>query len=152
MSQEWTFGESYISGLVLWLRKKPITNLKQSYYVYAQHACRSSRIKLRKLKLSALEEQLLNTTEGVNVALGKLKPIQEEEEKRASKSSFMEHTSSFVNEFSDFVVRISGIVQTMLPQSPEYTITYGVLLLIFKVGVASFNKNEMIKLFYTRQL
>ena len=140
MSQGWTFGESYICGLVLWLKKKPMTDLKQSYYVHAQHACKSTRTKLRKLKLSALEEQLLNTTEGVNVALDKLKSIQEEEEKRASKSSLMEHTSSFVNGFSDFIVRISGIVQTMLPQSPEYTITYGVLLLIFKVGVVPFKK------------
>ena len=107
-----------------------------SYYALTQKACRSSKSKLKRLKLSAVEERLLDTTEGINVALSKIKKIQEEEEERNRlRSSFMEHTSSFVDGFSDFVVRISGIVQVLLPQSPEYTITYGVLLIIFKVCV-----------------
>ena len=95
-------------------------------------------MRLRRLNLSAREEQLLKTTEGVNVALDKLRQIQEQEDNGAMKSSVMKHASSFTNGFSEFMVKISGIVQTLLPQSPEYTVTYGVLLIIFKVCLMAF--------------
>jgi len=39
----------------------------------------------------------------------------------------------FMESFSEFALRFSGIVEILLPQSPEYTVTYGVVIILFKV-------------------
>jgi len=72
----------------------------------------------------------------------KLKAIQIEQERAASKkSSLGKKSSDFTNNFCDFATRTSGIVEILLPQSPEYTITYGLLLILFKVRI---NKQKIV--------
>jgi len=50
----------------------------------------------------------------------KLRAIQIEQERAASKkSSLGKKSSDFMNNFCDFATRTSGIVEILLPQSPE---------------------------------
>ena len=78
--------------------------------------------------------------------------VAQQNQKKSDKSVAEKRTADFVNGFSDFAVKASGIVMALLPQSPEYTITFvsmslnicpvvflrltrdqGVIILLFKV-------------------
>ena len=47
-----------------------------------------------------------------------------------------------MNGFCEFAGQLSGIVQILLPQSPEYTVTYGLLSLLFKAVVDKQKQQE----------
>jgi hypothetical protein len=46
----------------------------------------------------------------------------------------MQRLSRFVNSFSSFAVRAAAVVKIMVPQSPEYTTPFGLLIVIFDVS------------------
>ena len=104
-----------------------------SFYAPAQEACHRSRERLKKLKLRDDELYLLedvNTSENI---IKKLKEIHAEQEKKAKRPIILQQTSDFLHEFCAFADKTSNIVMLLLPQSPEYTITFGVLFLVFNV-------------------
>jgi hypothetical protein len=59
--------------------------------------------------------------------------MNEEQERKARKTKLEKRSSDFVNGFCEVAVQTSAIVEILLPQSPEYTITYGLLTILFKV-------------------
>ena len=83
------------------------------------------------LEPSELRE--LEATRGIDAVLSRMSDVLKQIEKKSNKSVAEQRTAKFVNGFSDFVVKSSGIVATLLPQSPEYTVTYGIIVLIFQV-------------------
>ena len=92
---------------------------------------------MSKLKLTPDEKQLLLAlpTEGSSL-IAKLTFIVDERQKKTSKPKWRENTNKFFLGFCNVATKASGLVETLLPQSPEYTVTFGVLLLLFKVSSA----------------
>lgn len=102
-------------------------------YAVAEEACRASKARLSKLKLTPEEKQLLASSPNEGSALiTKLNFIMEDRKKWAAQPKWQQTTKQFFVRFCRVVDRTSDLVQALLPQSPEYTITFGVLLLLFK--------------------
>ena len=76
----------------------------------------------------------MERAKGLDDVLEGARKVEVELARKASKSVAERRTGAFINGFCDFVVKASGIVGTLIPQSPEYTVTFGVLLIIFKVS------------------
>ena len=108
-------------------------NILGSFYAAAQNACRISKAHLLKLKLSDEEQKLLSAPPKAEDLKQRLKDIGEVQERQLKKSKMGQISSEFVNRFCDVAIRTSGIVEILLPQSPEYTVTYGLLIILFKV-------------------
>ena len=106
--------------------------IHQSFYAGALQTCLASKSRLIKI-LEPSELRELEATRGVDVVLSKMSDVLKQIEKKSNKSVAEQRTAKFVNGFSDFVVKSGGIVATLLPQSPEYTVTYGIIVLIFQV-------------------
>lgn len=105
-----------------------------SFYAPAQNACAGSHKRLRKLKLLEDEQELVQSSVQPKDIVSKLLQIQAEQHAKASSgTSTGKATSSFVNSFCTFANSISNVVTVLLPQSPEYTVTFGLLFLLFKV-------------------
>ena len=49
-------------------------------------------------------------------------------------SVLMARVARLTNGFCDFATRVSGIVNILVPQSPEYTIAFGLLEIVFNVS------------------
>lgn len=104
------------------------------YYVVAQEASRNSKSRLSKLRLTSDEKRLLleSPADGDGVVT-KMKYILETHERKEKRSKWQKNTSKFFVNFCKVVDKTSALMQPMLPQSPEYTVTFGVLVLLFKV-------------------
>lgn len=104
-----------------------------SLYGAAQNACRMSTARLPKLKLSDEERKLLSAPPKAEDLEKRLKEIADEKEVQLKRSNIGLINSVFVKGFCDVAARTSGIVEILLPQSPEYSILYGMLIILFKV-------------------
>jgi hypothetical protein len=125
-----------LSPPIIYSRAKPYV---PSLYAVALEACHTSKARLSKLKLTVEEKQLLVAlpTEGKSL-IEKLNFIMEDRQKKANQASaakWQKKTSDFFERFCGVVDKTSGLVAALLPQSPEYTITFGVLALLFKVRI-----------------
>ncbi|KAK5656930.1 hypothetical protein OQA88_3452 [Cercophora sp. LCS_1] len=121
------------------------------FYAPAQEACTASKERLGKLNLQDDEKQLAEVASNRDIKPGKiikkLMEIQAEVEKKTNRKSGVKTTSKFVNNFSAFADKASSIIMVLLPQSPEYTVTFGVLFLIFKAVVTKKDREDaLIKL------
>jgi len=81
----------------------------------------------------------LTTSQGLAYVVDKITLVQNDAEAQKSKSAFWRDAADFGNRFCKFVVRFSDVVEVLLPPSPEYTVTYGLLLLLFKVSKDRFS-------------
>lgn len=107
---------------------------QHSLYSQAQNACHRSRARLSRLDLSSEEQALLAQKWNGEAIVAKIGEVHQEQEKKLRKTKLQQKSSDFVNNFCKVVDQMSAIVQLMLPQSPEYTVTLGMLLILFKVG------------------
>ncbi|KIM98562.1 hypothetical protein OIDMADRAFT_56911 [Oidiodendron maius Zn] len=114
------------------------------FYAAAQNACRISKARLLKLKLSDEEQELLSAPPKAEDLRQRLKDIGEVQERQLKKSKMGRISSEFVNGFCDVAIRTSGIVEILLPQSPEYTVTYGLLIILFKSVVTKKDREEFL--------
>ncbi|KAK0611412.1 hypothetical protein B0T14DRAFT_327836 [Immersiella caudata] len=113
------------------------------FYAPAQDACTKSQQRLRQLKLLEDENCLLQESYESEDLLAKLHQIQAEQYDRASKRTpTSKTTSKFVNSFCTFAESVSNIVMVLLPQSPEYTVTFGMLFILFKAVVTKKDREE----------
>ena len=87
--------------------------------------------------LSPADLRELEAHKGIDVVIGKINLVSKEIAKKSFKSTAEKKTADFINGFCDFAWKTSAIVSTLLPQSPEYTVTFGVMMLIFKVGLSA---------------
>ncbi|KAH0545285.1 hypothetical protein FGG08_000584 [Glutinoglossum americanum] len=114
-----------------------------SFYAPAQDACAKSQQRLRKLKLQDEEHLLLQSSIKPEDIVSKLLQIQTEQEERTSKStSTGKATSDFFNSFCTFADNISQVVTVLLPQSPAYSVTFGMLFILFKAVVTRKDREE----------
>ena len=64
----------------------------------------------------------------------KLQFIVDNHKNRFRQPNWQEKTGDFLKRFCRVVDKTSKLVETLLPQSPEYTISYGIIVLLFKVS------------------
>jgi len=131
----------YTSGIDFWfgielLKLSGRSLIYSSFYAPAQEACVRSRERLGKLKLRDDELSLLNNFTTSDNITKKLKEIHAEQEKKLNRPVAVQRASKFFQEFCTFADKTSNIVMLLLPQSPEYTVTFGMLFLVFNVCVA----------------
>jgi hypothetical protein len=98
-------------------------------------ALRATEGRLEKLRLSPEERKTLTSSSNLDVITKKASEVRKQHESELGEvAPARKWLARFTNSFSDFAVRVSGIVELLLPQSPEYTITYGLLMVVFKVS------------------
>ncbi|KAF2028629.1 hypothetical protein EK21DRAFT_90449 [Setomelanomma holmii] len=102
------------------------------FYAAAHDACRATKTRLKALDLKVDEFESINSARGLDVLLQKIQQTTEAQEQASKRHPVMKKAGHFVEIFSEFVTRTSGIIELLVPQSPEYRMTYGVLLLVFK--------------------
>ena len=84
--------------------------------------------------MSPEERKTLTSSRNLEGIIKKASEVRQQHDSELGKaSSTMKWLANFTNGFCGFAVKVSGIVELLLPQSPEYTITYGLLMVIFKV-------------------
>jgi hypothetical protein len=93
-----------------------------------------SRQKSREWHLAKHEEDLLQKTVRLEAVLECLVQTQELASIQQKRSRAWKATTDFTNSFCEFSLRFSSIIKILLPQSPEYTMSYGLLALLFKVA------------------
>jgi hypothetical protein len=107
----------------------------------------STKLLDRGLKVSREDRSLLNvrTAEWLSTAGGhilvqnQIRELAERQQKiEDEQSEWWKLTTDFANNFCDFAYKLSGILNILVPQSPEYSITYGALIVVFKVSADSF--------------
>jgi hypothetical protein len=148
--------EWYEPGIDIWyVLFKPQTcmlvadNLGISLYEDARRAMRdvSTNLLDKGLKVSKEDRNLLNirtaewlsAPEGYLYVQNKIRELAERQQKiEDEQSEWGKLTTDFANNFCDFAYKLSGIVNILVPQSPEYSIPYGVLIVIFKVSSKAF--------------
>lgn len=75
--------------------------------------------------------------------LEKLLQVQDEMERKSNKkSAFAKKASDFIYNIAGFGEQISSLVRVLLPESPEYTVTLGMFLLLFKAVVTQKDREE----------
>jgi hypothetical protein len=84
--------------------------------------------------LTSDERQLLAVIPtSSDAVIEKLSHILEELEKKSKRPKGVQRANQFFSTFCQVVGKTSGLVNTLLPQSPEYTIPFGMLIILFKV-------------------
>jgi hypothetical protein len=101
-------------------------------FTAAHDACQATQARLKDLDLDADEFESVNSARGLDILMKKIQQTTEAREQASQKHPIMKKAGHFVEVFSEFVTRTSVIIELLLPQSPEYRTTYGVLLLVFK--------------------
>jgi hypothetical protein len=96
------------------------------------------KLKLRDDELSLLD----NSTTSDNIT-EKLNEIHAEQEKKSRRPAVIQRASKFIEEFCAFADKTSNIVMLLLPQSPEYTVTFGLLFLVFNVCVVKLGISQL---------
>lgn len=109
-----------------------------SFYSSAQDACRLCEASLKKLKLSHAERDLLEKSDSLDIIVKRMKAVMKEYDDETEQSPAVKKLGRFVNSFCEFATRMSGLVQILLPNSPEYTITFGSMMIIFTVHIDKF--------------
>ena len=92
-----------------------------------------SKQKIRDWHLTKHEDELLKKTMGLEAVLEDLVRAQELAPVQQKRSKAWKATTDFTIAFCEFSLRFSSIVKILLPQSPEYTMSYGLLALLLKV-------------------
>lgn len=94
--------------------------------------------------LNVRTAEWLSTSDGHLYVQRQIREIADQQQKlEDSESETWKLTKDFANSFCDFTVKLSGIVNIMIPQSPEYSIPYGALVVIFKVSQTPYCDSEL---------
>ncbi|MCJ1285064.1 60S ribosomal protein L28 [Xylographa opegraphella] len=64
------------------------------------------------------------------------------QEKKGATSKYSRSIGNVANTFCGFAVRMSELVAPLVPQSPEYAVPYGILMIIFKAVVTKSEKQK----------
>ncbi|KAH8755164.1 hypothetical protein BGZ57DRAFT_963364 [Hyaloscypha finlandica] len=115
-----------------------------NFYTRARRSCEISRQKTREWHLAKHEEDLLQKTVRLEAVLECLLQTQELASIQQNRSRAWKATTDFTNAFCEFSLRFSTIVKILLPQNPEYTMSYGLLALLFKAVVNKKEKEDTI--------
>ncbi|ETS86640.1 hypothetical protein PFICI_00468 [Pestalotiopsis fici W106-1] len=118
------------------------------FYAVAQQAARESKARLSRLKLTPEEKQLLAIVPSSSDAvIEKLHLIVDEREEALKRPKAFQRTNKFFTAFCEVVGKTSGLVQTLVPQSPEYTIPFGVLIILFRAVVTKKDREESLLMY-----
>lgn len=123
-----------------------LSGIDYCFYAPAKEACTASKERLEKLNLQDDDKQVAEMAFDGDIKPGKilekLLEIQAEIDRKASRRSTAKMASKFVNNFAAFADKASSIVMVLLPESPEYTVTFGVLFLLFKAVVTKKERED----------
>lgn len=110
-----------------------LSTLLNSFYALARDACRATKTRLNELNLSVEELEDIRSAEGLEVLMQKIHETIDKQERPSQKHPLIKKAGHFVETFCEFVTRTSVIIELLIPKSPEYRMTYGALLLVFKL-------------------
>ncbi|KAK3985454.1 hypothetical protein QBC44DRAFT_299081 [Cladorrhinum sp. PSN332] len=118
------------------------TGVDFCYYAPAQEACSASKDRLEKLRLQDDELRFSRPDQSIKPReiFEKLVEIQDEMERKANKRSG--RVSEFIYQFAAFAEQASSLVMVLLPESPEYKVTFGMIFLLFKAVVTQRDREE----------
>jgi len=93
--------------------------------------------------MTAEERQILLAPPSTGEELiKKLEVIFEDQNRKATRPKWQQKSSEFFVRFCGVVSKTSGMIQTLLPQSPEYTVTFGLLAVLFRAVVTKNDREE----------
>ncbi|KAG8167435.1 hypothetical protein KVR01_003124 [Diaporthe batatas] len=113
------------------------------HYASALEACRKSRLRLTNFEMTAEEEAIVlrPPTDGNEVKV-RIEFVLMDLQKREKRPAWLEKTRNFFQGFCKVIDKTSALVQPMLPQSAEYTVTFGLLVLLFRAVVTKSDREE----------
>lgn len=88
------------------------------------------------MELTSEEEDLLLTSpRNGDEVKARIELVLVNMQKREKRPEWLEKTRHFFHGFCKVIDKTSALVQPMLPQSAEYTVTFGLLVLLFRVSL-----------------
>ncbi|MCJ1474955.1 hypothetical protein MMC13_003615 [Lambiella insularis] len=117
-------------------------------YAIALDACHGTSTRLT-ARLLRDDRNLFDTGKSYAAVEGFIKNMERKvEEREGATSKVSKNIGKVANTFCGFAVRISELVAPLVPQSPEYAVPYGILMVIFKAVVTKSDKqNEVLDYF-----
>jgi len=88
---------------------------------------------IKQLNLSPEQRTLITETRGCTHVKERIRVIEQEILAKAEKGKYTKRLADLADAFCEFATRISSVVEILIPQSPEYTIPFNCILLIFQV-------------------
>jgi hypothetical protein len=83
------------------------------------------------------ELNILTTTDGLALVIERITSAQEAAQNSKAHSKVLRDLSEYASRFCKFAEKFSGVVEALLPPSPEYHISYGLIMLLFTVRQVS---------------
>ena len=65
--------------------------------------------------------------------MSRIRALEQEILAKTEKGRKVKGVTDFANAFCEFAARVGPVLQVMVPQTPEYAVPFGCLMLIFKV-------------------
>jgi hypothetical protein len=106
-------------------------------YAEAHDACVKINTTLKDLNLSEEDQDLLASTNGTAFVLERLRDVEKQVLAKNGKETWLRQVKDWGNSFSKITTQFAGIIQMMVPQSPEYAVPVALLLALFKVYLAA---------------
>ncbi len=138
------YSEWYPEGLDIWcissqILRKPIVfnHIMDSFYERAHDACLKANANLKQLHLSSTDRALLAGSGGSSLVAAKIRSLEGDFLSRTNAGNRMKRVTDLANTFCEFAARVAPVLQVMVPQSPEYNVPFGCVVLIFKVYTLS---------------
>ncbi|KAI9675246.1 MAG: hypothetical protein M1822_008983 [Bathelium mastoideum] len=116
--------------------------LIESFCVPVKEACVKAVGRLEQLDLQDDGIALFEDPPKPADIVARLEQIVTRLEKQSHRPTHVRRSGKFFNSFCSFVDRTSSIVKLMLPQSPEYTLTFGMLFLLFEAVVPKKERDD----------
>jgi hypothetical protein len=88
---------------------------------------------IQQLNLSSEERTLITETHGFTHVKDRIRSIEKEILAKTEKGKYTKRITDLADALCEFATRISSVVEILIPQSPEYTIPFNCIILIFQV-------------------
>jgi hypothetical protein len=106
-------------------------------YAEAHDACVKINTTLKDLNLSEEDQDLLASTNGTAFVLERLRDVEKQVLAKNGKETWLRQVKDWGNSFCKITTQFAGVIQIMVPQSPEYAVPVALLLALFKVYLAA---------------
>jgi hypothetical protein len=80
-----------------------------------------------------VDRALIAETLGFTLVKERVRSLEQEMLAKTEKGRYAKQLTDFANALCEFAARISGVVEILIPQSPEYGIPFNCIVLIFRV-------------------
>lgn len=116
------------------MRLKTDECVSSSLYDKALETCLRVNKNLRQLNLSAEDRALLVGSGGSSLVISRIRTLEQTILVKTEKEKKNKRAADLADGFCEVAARVSPMLQVMVPQTPEYTVPFGCLTLLFKVS------------------